>query len=148
MCCWKVLKRMKCGKRSNKCTPQNISGLTVCLPFFYQKYWDIVGVNVSSCVLQALNTGVMPRDINNTYICLILKIKNPQKITDYRPISLCNLIYKLISKVLANRLKKILHEVINEAQSAFVLRRHITDNVVWLSKLCIQLVKGKKGRKV
>ena len=84
-------------------------------PIFYQKYWDIVGVNVSSCVLQALNTGVMPRDINNTYICLILKIKNPQKITDYRPISLCNVIYKLISKVLANRLKQNLHEVINEA---------------------------------
>ena len=95
--------------------PQNLPGLMVCLPFFYQKYWDIVGVSVSNCVLQALNTGVMLRDINNTYICLIPKIKNPQKITDYRPISLCNVIYKLISKVLENRLKKILHEVINEA---------------------------------
>ena len=115
-------------------------------PIFYQKYWDIVGVNVSSCVLQALNTGVMPRDINNTYICLILKIKNPQKITDYRPISLCNLIYKLLSKVLANRLKQNLHEVINEAQSAFVLGRHITDNVVVAFETMHTIGKRKKGK--
>ena len=115
-------------------------------PIFYQKYWDIVGVSVSNCVLQALNTGVMPRDINNTYICLIPKIKNPQKITNYRPISLCNVIYKLISKVLANRLKKILHEVINEAQSAFVPGRHITDNVVVAFKTMHTIGKRKKGK--
>ena len=46
-------------------------------PIFYQKYWNIVGVCVSNCVLQALNTGVMPKDFNNTYICLIPKIQNP-----------------------------------------------------------------------
>ena len=48
-------------------------------PIFFQKYWDIVGVSVSNCELQALNTGVMPRGINNIYICLIPKIKNPLK---------------------------------------------------------------------
>ena len=137
---------MKCGKRSNKCTPQNLPGLMVCLPFFYQKYWDIVGVSVSNCVLQALNTGVMLRDINNTYICLIPKIKNPQKITDYRPISLCNVIYKLISKLLENRLKKILHEVINEAQRAFVPGRHITDNVKVAFETMHTIGKRKKGK--
>ena len=97
---WQALQQMH---------PTKSPGLDGMSPIFYQKYWDIVGVSVSNCVLQALNTGVMPRDINDTYICLVLKIKNPQKITDYRPISLCNVIYKLILKVLANRLKKILH---------------------------------------
>ena len=88
----------------------------------------------------------MPRGINNTYICMIPKTKNPQKITDYRPISLCNVIYKLISKVLVNRLKKILHSVINEAQSAFVPRRLITDNVVVAFETMHSIAKRKKGK--
>lgn len=82
--------------------------------YFYQKYWDVVGPNVINCVLHSLNFGVMP-SLNETYIYLILKVKCSQKITESRPISLCNLIYKIISKVLANRLKKILPEVISEA---------------------------------
>ena len=118
---WSALKQMHPTKSLG---PDGMS------PIFYQKYWDIVGPSVSNCVLQALNTGIMPKGINDTYICMIPKTKNLQKITDYRPISLCNVIYKLISKVFANRLKKILHSVINEAQSAFVLGRLITDNVV------------------
>ena len=61
------------------------------------------------CVLNILNIGVMPYGINETYICLI------PKITEYRPISLCNIIYKIISKVLANRLKRILAEIIDES---------------------------------
>ena len=115
-------------------------------PIFYQKYWNIVGLFVSNCVLQALNTGVMPKDINNTYICLISKIKNPQKITNYRPISLCNVIYKLISKVLENRLKRILNEVITDAQSAFVLGHHITDNVVVAFETMHTIGKRKNGK--
>ena len=75
-------------------------------PIFYQQYWEIVGSEVIKCVLDSLNFGVLPCGINDTYICLIPKVKSPQKITEYRLISLCNVIYKLISKVLANRLKK------------------------------------------
>ena len=65
--------------------------------------------------LDSLNTGVLPYGINDTYICFIPKVKSPQKITEYRPISLCNVIYKLISKLLANRLKNILAEIIDES---------------------------------
>ena len=87
----------------------------------------------------------MPKSINDTYICLIPKTKTPQKITKYRPISLCNVIYKLLSKVLANRLNKILHNVINEAQSAFVLGRFITNNVVVAFETMHSIAKRKKG---
>jgi len=84
-------------------------------PIFYQKYWDIVGTEVTIYVLNYFNSCVMPSGLNETYICLIPKVKSPQKFTEYRPMSLCNVIYKLISKVLTNRLKKILVEVIDES---------------------------------
>ena len=75
-------------------------------PIFYQHYWDIVGPDVVNCVLEVLNSGVLPCTLNETFICLIPKVSSPQKITEYRPISLCNVVYKIISKLLANRLKK------------------------------------------
>ena len=72
----------------------------------------------------------MPSGLNETFICLIPKVKSPQQITEYRPISLCNVSYKIISKVLANRLKRILAEVVNKSQSAFVAGRLISNNVM------------------
>ena len=97
---------------------------------FYQKFWHIVGDNVVSAVLEFLHTGYMIPDLNRTYIVLIPKIKNSVKVSNYRPISLCNVIYKIIAKVLANRLKQILPQIISPTQSAFVLGRLITDNVL------------------
>ena len=84
-------------------------------PVFFQRYWDIVGPNVVDCVLNILRIGVIPYGLNDTYICLIPKVNCPQKMTEFKPISLCNVIYKLVSKVLPNRLKKILLEVICDA---------------------------------
>lgn len=115
-------------------------------PIFYQKYWDIVGPSVSHCVLQALNSGIMLERINETYICLIPKTKNPQQVTEYHPISLCNVVYKLMAKVLANRLKKVLPVVIGEVQSAFVLGRLITDNVLLASEMMHSIDQRRKGK--
>ena len=75
---------------------------------FYQKFWHIVGNDVSSAVLEFLNFGIMIPEINYTHLVLIPKIKSPEKMTNFRLFSLCNVIYKIISKVLANRLKIIL----------------------------------------
>ena len=83
-----------------------------------------------SCVSEILNIGVMPPVLNETYICLIPKFSCPQKITEFRLISLCNVVYKIVSKVLTNRLKKILPDVINESQSTFFPGRQMTDNVL------------------
>ena len=117
-------------------------------PIFFQKYWDVVGPQVIQSVIHILRTRMMPNGLNDTYICLIPKVKSPQKISEYCPISLCNVIYKIVSKVLANRLKGVLPEVVSDAQSAFVPERQITDNVLVVFEVmhCInQRGKGKEG---
>jgi hypothetical protein len=99
-------------------------------PVFYQSYWHVVGSDVSTAVLSCLNSGKLPPSLNHTYVTLIPKTKNPKRVTEYRPISLCNVIYKFIFKVLANCLKKVLPKVISDTQSAFVSGRLITDNIL------------------
>ena len=75
---------------------------------FHQKYWEIVGTNVTNMVLNVINSNAPLSDINNTNITLVPKVKNPTKMKNFRPINLSNVCYKLVSKVLANRLKAIL----------------------------------------
>jgi hypothetical protein len=72
----------------------------------------------------------MPKSWNETAVALIPKVINPEKIKDLHPISLCNVIYKITSKVLSNRLKGILLEIISMNQSAFVPGRMIIDNIL------------------
>jgi hypothetical protein len=112
---------------------------------FYQLYWDVVGPRITEAVLNFLNGGALPEDINQTTIVLIHKCKNPQDIKQFRPISLCNVIYKICSKVLANRLQVFLDEIISEEQSAFVPGWLITDNVL-IAYECIHCLKRKKGK--
>lgn len=116
-------------------------------PIFYQKYWDVVGSSVVNSVLQTLRTRVMPNGLNETFICLIPKVNCLQKITKFRPISLCNVVYKIVSKVLANRLKKNLFEVISEFQSAFVPRWQITNNVLVAFETMHYIDQRQKGKK-
>ena len=113
---------------------------------FFQKYWSIVGTNVSNLVLNVLNHGMSIFEINRTNIALVPKNKNPHKIIDFRPISLCNMVYKLISKTLANRLKAILPFIILENQSAFVANRLITDNIL-VDYEIMHYLKHKRGGK-
>jgi hypothetical protein len=113
---------------------------------FYKKFWHILGEKVQAEVLEVLNGGDMPDGWNETTIVLIPKVKNPEKFTEYRPISLCNFIYKLISKVLANRLKCLLPDIISPTQSAFVPGRMITNNVLLAYEFTHQMLSRKGGR--
>ncbi|KAL0395138.1 UNVERIFIED_CONTAM: putative mitochondrial protein [Sesamum latifolium] len=99
-------------------------------PIFYQKFWHIVGPEIISFVLDFLNHGHLDQQFNYTYIVLIPKCASPENMSHFHPISLCNVTYKIASKILANRLKPILPNVISESQSAFITGRLITDNVL------------------
>lgn len=81
-------------------------------------------------VLGVLNNSDDINPFNDTNISLIPKIKNPSQVKDYRPIGLCNIIYKLISKTIVNMLKPHMNSIIHDSQSVFVDKRLITTNVI------------------
>lgn len=87
---------------------------------FFQKYWGITAEVVRHTVKDIFSNGTMDPRLNQTNICLIPKTKRPTEMTEFRPISLCNVSYKVISKVMSNRLRKCLPKIISETQSAFV----------------------------
>jgi len=97
-------------------------------PIFYKTYWHIVGKDVVSIVLNALNLGMVHESLNSTFISLIPKVKNLKRVSEFRSTS--NVFYKLIAKVVVNHLKKNLSHVIVDSQSAFLSGRLITNNVL------------------
>jgi hypothetical protein len=102
---------------------------------FYHNYWDIIGLDVSKVVLDILNNGGDPSQFNKTHICLIPKTNNPLHPSDFRPISLCNVTLKIITKTIANRIKPVLHDIISPNQSAFIPGRLISDNTLIASEI-------------
>ena len=122
-------------------------GLGCMSPFFFQKFWHIVGKDVIRAVLSVLNSGHLLHKMNYTHIILILKKNEPQYISDYRPISLGNVVSWLFSKVLANRIKAILPNIISDAQSAFVPNHLMTDNTTIAFELLHRMRNKRKGKK-
>ncbi|KAH1075467.1 hypothetical protein J1N35_027795 [Gossypium stocksii] len=88
---------------------------------FYQKFWHIVGEDVIGYCLAILNDQRNIEEVNNTSIVLIPKENSPKSLNKFRPISLCNVLYKIVLKVLVNRFRKVLNFCIADSQGAFVL---------------------------
>jgi len=82
--------------------------------------WNLLKCNVLDAVKHFFRTGRILREVNHTFLTLVPKCSNACSLTDVRPIACCNLIYKLISKVLSNRLKVVTGELISQNQSAFL----------------------------
>ena len=97
-------------------------------------------------VLNVLNSNAPFAEINRTNIALVPKVKNPSKMKDFHPISLNNVAYKLISKVLANHLKVVLPYLISENQSAFLTEHLIINNILVAFELMHYLDHKKSGK--
>ena len=90
--------------------------------------------------------GSLLKVLNQTFITLIPKIPNPEEVSHFRPISLCKVFCKIISKVLVNRLKPIMDSIITPYQNAFIKGRNIFDNIL-LAHEIIDVIRKKKGRR-
>jgi ribonuclease HI len=113
---------------------------------FFQTYWETIGGDITKLTLDILNNSGSPEPLNKTYICLIPKNNHPSTPADFRPIALCNVILKIVTKTLANRIKPILNDIISPQQSAFLPGRLITDNTL-IAYETFHYLKHTKARK-
>jgi hypothetical protein len=111
---------------------------------FYKHYWKVINQDLIEAVTSFFTRGHILTEINHTFITLIPKSDKAAKVNQFRPISLCNTIYKIISKILAARLKPLLHKVISPWQSAFVPGRVIQDNSI-IAHEVLHSMKKKRG---
>ncbi|XP_074290915.1 uncharacterized protein LOC141617643 [Silene latifolia] len=97
---------------------------------FFQRCWSLVKRDFTKAILSILNSGRVLRELNRTFIALIPKKENPEGVTDYRPISLCNVVMRVMTKCIANRLAKVMSSLVGETQNAFLPGRSICDNIL------------------
>ncbi|XP_060961840.1 uncharacterized protein LOC133032039 [Cannabis sativa] len=116
-------------------------------PGFYQKHWDVVGPDIVNMVTDFFATGMISSGLNVTNLVLIPKKKNFISMSDMRPIALCNVLYKVLSKVLANRMRSIIDQIIFVNQSAFIPGRLISGNVMISFEVMHYLKRKTKGKK-
>ncbi|XP_021621434.1 uncharacterized protein LOC110621459 [Manihot esculenta] len=114
-------------------------------PAFYQRFWHLIGNDVSDGCRLWLQQGTFPSSLTETLIILISKVDSPETVKDFRPITLCNVLYKIVAKALANRFKRVLPMTISKNQSAFIPHRLITDNIMVAFEM-IHNMKTNKGR--
>ena len=114
---------------------------------FFQFFWPTVGASVVQEVQKIFSEKRVPRYLNETLIALILKIQGPETFGNYRPISFCNTVYKIFTKLIVNRIRPLLDMIISRSQTTFVPGRRGTDNAIIVQELVhtISKAKGKEG---
>ncbi|KAH1130419.1 hypothetical protein J1N35_001797 [Gossypium stocksii] len=113
--------------------------------FFFQNQWDNIGGAVCDWVKDVFNGRPIDQELNNTVIVLISKIYQPEEISQFRSISLCTILYKLVMKVIANRFKIIFPKIISQEQARFIIGRNILDNII-IAQEVIHSMHGKNKK--
>ncbi|GJU77776.1 putative RNA-directed DNA polymerase, eukaryota, reverse transcriptase zinc-binding domain protein [Tanacetum coccineum] len=111
---------------------------------FIKRFWDLLKHDIQEFVASFFATSKFPQGANSAFITLIPKVSKPLFIKDYRPISLIGLHYKIVAKILANRLSKVIDSINCPEQSAFISGRQILDDPLILSEIVDWYKKRKK----
>ncbi|GKC69453.1 RNA-directed DNA polymerase, eukaryota, partial [Tanacetum coccineum] len=111
---------------------------------FYRHFWPIIDTDVHATVIHFFKYGDIPGGCNSSFIALIPKIPDANMVKDFRPISLIGSIYKIIAKILTNRLVTVLGNIVSEVQSAFIAGRQILDEPFILNEVLHWCSKKKK----
>jgi len=114
---------------------------------FYQDHWVDLKDLLCVAVNDFFRSGRLHKAVNHTLITLILKVANPEITAHFRPISLCTTLYKILAKILVNRMRPVLQRIIHPTQSAFIPYRTIHDNILIAHEIVNKFkhFKGKKG---
>lgn len=113
--------------------------------YFYQQCWNIIADDLHAAVMDFFQGTNLPHGITSTTLVLLPKKSNASTWSDFRPINLCNVLNKIITKLLANRLAKLLLSIITENQSGFVGGRLISDNILLAQELIGRIHQKARG---
>ncbi|KAH0751734.1 hypothetical protein KY285_004882 [Solanum tuberosum] len=102
---------------------------------FFEKHWEIVKEDVVGAIMEFFNTIKLFKEVSCTTITLIPKVNTPNQVNDFRPIACCSTIYKLITKVLTNRITPVIGTLVSHSQTAFIEGRSIIDNILFIHEL-------------
>ncbi|RHN60029.1 putative RNA-directed DNA polymerase [Medicago truncatula] len=111
---------------------------------FVKEFWDVLKGDVMRFLVEFHRNGKFAKGINSMFIALIPKVDSPQGLNDFRPILLVNCMYKILSKVLANRLRSVIGSVVSDVQSAFIKGRQILDGILVANEVVDDARKRKK----
>jgi hypothetical protein len=111
---------------------------------FIKDFWDMLKEDIMRFLVEFHRNGKLIKGINSTFIALIPKVDNSQHLNDFRPISLVGSMYKILAKILANRLRVVIGSLISDSQSAFIKGRQILDGILVANEVVDEARKCKK----
>lgn len=115
---------------------------------FFKACWETVKQDILDIVEDSRRSKSVLKVINASFIALILKQEKSSTLSKFRPIALCNVVYKIISKVIANRLKPLLPNLISKEQTGYVEGRQILNNIIQVHEMVHSLKNNKQARMI
>ena len=115
---------------------------------FYQAQWSTVGMSLCFFIKNIFHSNHIIAEINRTLLVLILKVDHPTSLKMVRPINLCIVPYKTVTKIIANRLQALLPDLIGPQQTSFVPGQYIIKNIVITQKVIHTMKKNVRGKRM